>query len=230
MAVRGLKKHATSERLGAPLAGLLTCGQCGGSMYYRNHGEGYLCGTYVRGHGCHFCFVPETWINAKVSTLVIKICGGSLEAITEAVRKRLETERKPDTNGLKRKLEILDGRIETALERLLIVNARLVPDLETKLLEMREDRDRLAAELKAASKPTAPKNHIEIAAKLWALGTVLRDSNPAVARARLKEMFSTIRLDFKHDGSTGRGQKYVLVGGVAFGREEGDKWRFSAGD
>lgn len=226
--MRQLKRHSTGERPGAALAGLLKCGRCGETMYFKTHSKGYLCGKYVRGHGCSHCFVAEDRIQKAVSNLIINICGGSLDAVTKAIKKKLESEKRPDVQGLKASLTATDAKIARAMDRLLIVNSRLVPELESRIMEMREARGRIADQLNAASKQVKTANAEEIAAKLWQLTTVLTTCNPAVARARLSEMFESIKLDFEHVGTTGRGDKYAFVGGTAYGRKDGDSWRFQA--
>lgn len=228
--VRGLKRQPMGSRPGAALAGLLKCGRCGESMYWRTHSRGYLCGKYVRGHGCSFCFIAEDRINRIIGDLIVKICGGSLDALTAAIRKKLETERRPDIEGLKASLTALDAKISKAMDRILTVNQRLVADLEARVMQMQEQRAKLANQVKEAGKKSKPADAAKIAERIWQLTSILKTCEPSIVRTKLCEIFESIRLDFEPAGETGRGVKYQFVGGVASGRNDGDFWEFSAGN
>lgn len=215
------KPHANRGNSGAPLAGLLTCGRCGGRMYsqslQKKSGQrtpNYICGSYMMGKGCGYCFVGQKRIYKIVmESLRERFCGGSLNALKAKLLAR-EAERLKERSKLseRRRLERLEKRLQSATERLLIVDSSLFRELEKQVLAMRDERNSLAAAINAASGDPAVST-ATIAEELWRITSADSAASSATVRSGLRTFVSEIRLEFSTGKKTGRGQSFDFTGG-----------------
>jgi hypothetical protein len=215
---------------GAPLAGLVKCGKCGGPMYARTVGkaESYLCASYSQKGKCGHCAVHRGPLLKAIATKLRQhLLMGSPEQLERAIQKELDRRREPtiDTKATAKKLATLDRQIERASGRLLIVDEALVPDLQKQLLALKDRRAQLAATAEPSAKrlPSAKA----IAARLWELDRILAEAPATTIRAALAEFVSEIRLDFEELPGNYRGRRFGFVGGtIRFcteGRKEGGR-------
>jgi site-specific DNA recombinase len=214
------KPHATVGNSGAPLSGLLVCGQCGGPMYSQSlqraagqKNPNYICSSYMLGKGCGYCFVSQKTIHNLVAAKIREdIVGSSFERLKDRIRKMLNEQSSANAGASeKTRLAKLDRQIDAASQRLLIVNQRLFAQMESKLLEMKEQRDRMAEAIHKTENPRIGTVD-EYAQKLWDLSTIFETSEASFVRARLREFITHIRLDFRIGKKTGRGQSYDFLG------------------
>ena len=212
-----IKAHARKGSEGAPLASLLFCGRCGSPMYavcYAGRGPAYLCSRNHMKGGCGHCKVPQAPALAMVANIIReRVLQGSLEALEAAIARQLGKRDQPDEReDLAGQLADVDRKIANATERLVSVDAELVPIVETKLLSLKRQRAELSAALKV--KPKQQRDHKAIAAQIWRLDEVLSKGSPAKVRLALSKIVKRITLNFEPGKRTGRGQSYVFTGGT----------------
>jgi len=225
------------------LAGLVKCGDCGGSMGGRlaRRKPVYRCRLYhASGTACCYCnTIPEAPL---VEVVRRKIQERYLsETALARLRRTLETEQdrtapKPrDLARLRREVENLDHKIDNAETAVLDAPQNSRAGLYRKLEELNTERDRLKAELQAqASRQAAPqrKDGSEVEAAIEALrkmGDALRDADPA----KTKQLLSTIvvRIDcyFDHrETDGGRKTSEFTYGEIKVRPDVGSGW--SSGD
>jgi DNA invertase Pin-like site-specific DNA recombinase len=221
-----LKPHWRNDSEGAPLAGLLRCGRCGGPMYaqsmQRKAGQkspNYICGTYKKGHGCGYCSVGQKALLLAVARIIReRVLMGSVEALEAAIAKQLKSRQAivaAVDPSLPKRLRELDRKIENATDRLVSVDPALVPTVEKKLLALQLERSQLIGQQKAARGPTRnaddPKR---IAAGIWQLDAILAKGSPSKVRAALSRIVASVVLDFKPGKKTGRGQAFDFSKGT----------------
>jgi DNA invertase Pin-like site-specific DNA recombinase len=193
------------------LSGLLVCGSCGARMI--GHGPKgdrfYHCGSYhqqVR-HACFYNRVRETGVlGAIVGKLQEVILNPeNLERLRDEVRRQEEAERqeRPGRQAeLERQLKELAQKIQKATDRLLFVEADLMPECATALRGLKEERDRLTAELEALRKPTTARAEVEeviqtVEQQMKRLREAVVESDPSLVRAVLQDMVSKVELHFE---------------------------------
>lgn len=220
------KPHWRKDSEGTPLAGLLYCGRCGKIMYgqslQRRAGQrfpNYICSTYHKGRGCGYCFVQQAAILRTVARIirerVLQTSYKKLEkAIGREIERRAAQAERVDDQSIERQIAALDKKIENATERLVSVDESLVPTVERKLLEMRREREELAARLAPAPCRQEKLDPRQVAAKVRELEEILAIGSPAKVRLALSKIVSRITLDFKPSKQTKRGKKFAFVKGT----------------
>ena len=96
------------------------------------------------------------------------------------------------------------------MDRIVTVNASLVASVETKLLELKAERKRVAASLRPATKAKGDHDARQIAARIWELDRILEKGSPAKVRQALSRIISQITLEFSPGKVTKRGQGFYL--------------------
>ena len=216
------KSYTRGNGEGAPLAGLLYCGRCGAPMYscrFRDAWAIYKCSTYHNKGQCGHCAVDQVRtldvIAAKIRDRVLL---GSMDRLEEAIKresKRREEESPVvDKAAIRRRLAALDTKITNATDRLVTVDASLMPDVEAKLIELKHQRADLAAELEMTPPEMPPVDAKAIAEKIWQLDAILKKGSPAATRAALSKIIDRVVLDFEESGSTAKRRCFVFTGGT----------------
>ncbi|HEX3999423.1 MAG TPA: recombinase family protein [Pirellulales bacterium] len=220
------KPHWRKESQGTPLAGLLYCGRCGKVMYgqslQRKAGQkfpNYICSTYHKGRGCGYCSVQQEAILRTVAQVirerVVQTSYKDLQkAIAREIERRAAQAEVVDDQGVQRQIAALDKKIENATERLVSVDDSLVATVEKKLIEMRRERDGLAAKLAPVTCRQEKLDPKQVAAKIKELEEILANGSPAKVRQALSKIVSRITLDFTPSKQTKRGQKFAFVNGT----------------
>jgi DNA invertase Pin-like site-specific DNA recombinase len=207
--------HRRPRGAGYLLGGLLRCGHCGGRMHgskntvtpgrrlYRR----YVCGTFVMTGGCGGQSMREDHI---LPALVCKIrdlylAPERLDALRHELRRQLEERKQAPSKGaaqLRKKVEKLDAEIRQGARNLLRAGDN-IDLLNAELSTLRQERDRLAAELATAERcgagPTADTARTVEAAigKLAALREELDKADPDRLGAVLGELVSHVDLYFE---------------------------------
>ena len=210
------KPHATSGNSAAPLAGLLVCGRCGSSMYSQRYtrgrgGAAYICAAYHQGQGCGCCRVRQDEIHEQVAIQIRDGLGGSFDSLLTTIQSQMSAKHTVADDAVQKKhLTKLDRQIKEAKARILTINRRLVTDLECQILDMMDQRERLAAAMTVPPEPIMTSE--QLAKGLWCLPTILtsKSADPAGVRAALKSVFLKIVVDFDEGKLTKRGQGYVF--------------------
>lgn len=216
------KSYGKGDSGGAPLSGLLICGRCGANMFSQrllrkdgHYSPQYICGAYHRGVGCVCCRARQDDIHKAVFTEITQqMIGENYQALLAAVNAKLaESVEQESSSAIARKISKLEAQISSATDRLLIVDARLVSSLESRIFAMQDELTDLRAQITQA--PATPQlSASEIADWAWSLSALLQSENAPLIRARLKEMISKIVLNFEEGRKTKRGQGFVCTGGT----------------
>jgi DNA invertase Pin-like site-specific DNA recombinase len=202
--------------------GLLKCGDCGHSMtgrpYHRGQGQAiYRCHHYTTGgrDACHSNTIQETsLVDAVVRKMQMELFSeAAIGRLLVAYRKRLADRRTTapiDDGRLRKRIEVLDEQIDQGVERVLSAPEKLVTSIYAKIEKLREERDRLQAELHAAGQPetgssaTDDKKVEEAARVLRDIREAFTDSKPEEIRELLSPLVSKIELHFDHKKQGGR--------------------------
>lgn len=195
------KRHSRGS---AALSGLITCGRCGGPMYSSCDSRWnrfiYICANHNSNGTCGRCYVHQDEIHAAVAKQIRdSVLGGSRDALEAIIAKRLAAvvpKRDPKPQ-LERELTRLNKRIQNAVERLVSVEASLVPEVERKLLEMKAERQSLTEKIEATEAVQPKATPKQIADRLWRLPEVLKAAPAAESRKALSQIVKRITLEFQ---------------------------------
>ncbi len=141
-------------------------------------------------------------------------------------RKRLAARRRVvpvDDGRLRKRIEDLDRQIDQGAERVLTAPDNLVGTLYGKIEKLREQRERLQADLNAAGKPEAGSaatddEKVEEAAQILRdIREAFTDAEPEGLRGALPLIVSKIELHYKHV-QCGKKERNLLQGGTIFFR------------
>jgi len=211
------------------LAGLVRCGDCGGSMggLSRNSNAIYRCQTYHQ-TGTAACYCNTSPESPLVKVVAEKIRDQYLSE-TALVRLRREIEaklakedRQPtrrDLERLRREIDALDQKIDRGAERVLEAPDDLLPTIYRKLEETRSERDRLKAELDSLTSRESRSNGrnnkaIDRAIEaLKDLGKALSKASPKDTKELLSQIVTRIELHFEDD-TTGRKKRAFTHGDI----------------
>jgi site-specific DNA recombinase len=197
------------------LSGLLRCGHCGavlsGQTVPRKAGplRQYACSGYHfngKAH-CTMNAIPEApLVEALIGIIERDYLGdAAICRIREAIERRLvagATNGKADTKRLRSQIAELDRKIEQGADRVFSAPEGIVNALYAKLETFRVERDRLNAELQAATKPAddADQRQAKEAAAaleaLYDLRQAFKDANPADVHRLLASIVSKVELRF----------------------------------
>lgn len=225
------KPHATRKSKGAHLAGLLVCGLCDSPMYAMKDARGrpiYRCSQYHTGRGCVCCTVPQSVVHADVAARIRDYLIGDCETVEQLAAEIAvaPAEQVPDVAILRRQLKALDRQIEEAGARLLTVNAKLVPTLEAKMLELYERRDAMLVVVNAV--PEESPTPIDVASELMKLASVFDDSDAAGVRQSLSLMLSKIVARIKPNDSPTSRTKHVFDRAELIDKVSSKGWHYAS--
>ena len=152
------------------LTGLLKCGHCGSPIIAKLLRQGniqYACSHYqLRGKGV--CNPNRVWqehvLEGVLSTIEKQFLNPvNLDRLRAEIRKQAQEQANPAiAEKLRKQLASIDGKLSRASKRLLEVEADMLTTVQESIREMRAERDRLAASLKASE---TPKSRLEAAAE-----------------------------------------------------------------
>ena len=214
---------------GGRLSGLAYCSRCGSAMYCCKVTGGnryYLCGNYHhnREHAgkrkCGYCCVKlEDFEGTVFKAIRDKVLRGSRDRLVKAIevelnRRQPRTKKQPSNQA---RIAKLNKQIESATERLLLIDEDLLPTAQAKLREMVDQRDTLvAADTRQERTERRQLDAEQVADLLWELPQRLAQSEPAAARAALQRIVDRIDLDFELDKerSSAKRKRFVCTGGV----------------
>jgi hypothetical protein len=197
------------------LAGLLRCGDCGGSMggLSRSSGAVYRCRLYHQ-TGRSSCYCNTTPEGSLVEVVRRKIQERYLsETALARLRRKIEArlaerDRPPsrrELDRLEKQIEDLDRKIDRGAGRVLDAPDDLLPTIYRKLQEQRSERDRLKTELDAlTSRGKGSDRNIgsevdQATEALKSLREALRTAQPEDTRELLGSIVSKIELHFDHE-------------------------------
>src|SRR5262249_5827696 len=104
-----------------------------------------------------------------------------------------------DAHAIKRQIAAIDRKLEAAAERLLAVEASLVPVVHTAMQKLKAERQALEGKLTArvlGGKNCQPQTAAEGAAGLWKLDEILRNGDPVKVRRALVQIIDSVTIDF----------------------------------
>ena len=204
------------------LSGLLRCGHCGGPMIGRTLTSGkadrisrryYQCSRYNsfgRAHGCNPNYVRED----KMLAAVVKKLGQAYfnPTVLEGLKNEIRRQEQGETNTaservLAARLVRLDETIKTAAKRLMTEDEAFLVECRAVLIDLKEQRMKVVADLDAARAHASATEDLDtkverIAGRLAQLEAVIKNADPADARALLGEMIDRIELHFNHKPTT----------------------------
>jgi len=219
------QRKRTAHRTGHQyiFSGLLRCHDCGsllGGTTARDRSRkpyfAYHCSTYhaLGAAGCHHNEIRETDLLDVVVRKIQQHClaDQAIDRLLVAYRKRLAARRNvvpADGGRLRKQIEVLDRQIDQGAERVLSAPEKLVGTMYAKLDRLREDRDRLQAELHAAGKPETGSSAMddkkveEAARVLRDLREAFTDAKPEEIRELISPLVEKIELHYRHEPISG---------------------------
>lgn len=203
---------------GAPLAGLLFCGDCGAPLYAWKNRNLYVCSNYATMGQCKY-----NWVHMHVMLAVIAerikqdVLLGSVEKLTAAIEKVL-AKRKPipkvDLGAVRKAIADIDRKLGQAAERIMDVDASLVKAMESKMLDLQAQREALEAKLQVTPAAKRPPSAKALAEGIWTIDEVLRGGSPAAIRHALSQLVQRIEIEFiPGRGVQGKRLKNKAIGG-----------------
>lgn len=187
-----------------PLAQMLTCAHCGGTMYgTKVSGKpGYRCGTYMSDLSCAPRTVMEFVLMRRlVEVLREKVLEPETLARVRAEMQRLQQEA-GDTevnqqDGLVRKLKKLDAQIEKAEENLLEIDRENLRKAQDRLRSMKDERHTIQKEILRlkASRPQASRLE-DLAERVERLAEIMEQGQPEQVRVLIRETIAGVELRF----------------------------------
>lgn len=229
------ENRRNTSRLNArryPLASLLKCGDCKGSMGGKKSPQGpiYICRTYHQ-TGRAVCYHNRITEAPLLSAVVRKIQETyTSKAALARLRKAMETEqdrsrpRSKDVSRLRREVKALDLKIDNAETAVLDAPATIRSGLYRKLEELTANRDRLRTELDAlATQEARPERRDrseidEAISTLRKLGEALAEAGPEETKELLSSLVSKVELFFDHQDSGGGQKTSVFTHGRIYTR------------
>ena len=190
-------------------SGLVVCGHCGGKM----HGQTlwkhryYLCVN--RGAGCRYYMAREAHIEEEMLATINRVFGTAQkrDMLRKEYMKRLAKAASAfDIKAERKKLAGMDAKLSAVAERLLMLDATLLPLAQEQAKRLHEERDRLAAAI-AASERASERNHVSVAGQVamldrWAAALVRLRSAPAESRrSYYREMIESVTVWWRTGGT-----------------------------
>lgn len=209
---RGQHAHRRNGEYSAALAGMMDCGLCGAPMYafkYKNK-LGYVCSSYHRGIGCGFCRVMDGQIRERVAAVIERrVEQFSTAELTREIEAVIR-ERRAKSGGETNRLAVLDKRIRTASERILLVPPGGLEAARKSLVKMQSERDRIAA---VPHLPTTKATVTDAVLLLERLPEMLTSGSATDARECFAAVISSIQLEFELTRSSGAKRFFEWRGG-----------------
>jgi len=210
--VKQLRPHDRKSLPSSALAGLVYCGKCGQVMYQHRRSTGrqmFCCSTATQRGGCASYSTRIDKLEAVVfGKLRENLLQYNREKLLKIVRQKLKEQPKQIDNS--KQLAKLDSQIDIAAARILTIDDSLVSDVERKLLEMKSQRERLAAQ-QAAIRPQLTAE--QVVSKAWELDHILSTASPQEAREALSQVVESVTLHHEQTGGSERRRHFSLVGG-----------------
>lgn len=210
------------------LSGMAVCGCCGQRMTgapktntMQKDAYRYVCATYVKsGHrdkhagGCFYGHVDGERLERSVLDRIQRtvLSDKNLQKIETALRRKLKSRsrQQPDTKPLERKLSKLNADIDKAADRLLRADDDLMDILSPRLRELRQDRDRVASQLKNQQRQNS---------------TVIRQGSPQERRDVLLSIVDTITVEFEQEQRGSRTFSKVTGATITYNKRIRDESR-----
>ena len=160
-----------------------------------------MCGSYQARGRCRYNWVFQDVIfaivAAKVRQYLLRGSQAELEAEIEKSLAKRKAPPKVDVASVRKDIANIDRKLAAAAERIMDVDPSLVKTMESKMLELQDQREALMAKLEALpSKKSKPLSAKELAAKAWRLDDVLRNGSPSIIRNALSQLITRIDLRF----------------------------------
>ena len=194
------------------LTGIVRCQHCGSAMSGHalvrkgSKSKRYICAGYWFGGKakCSMNWIPETPLVDAMLRLIEEryLSDEAIGRIREAIERKLSTPTDAtDTKAIKRKIADLSRRLDQGADRVLSAPAGLVASIYAKLEAIREERDRLEAELQAATVLGDAKGKRESLIKeaietLKNLRVEFHRADKAACRQLLRSLVSKVELSF----------------------------------
>jgi site-specific DNA recombinase len=196
--------HHKGDGEGAPLAGLLYCGDCGSVLYSRrflSYGTAhYAC---AGGHSLGTCFHNRVDQGPMLAAVVDAIFGKVTDEDRKRIRGRVEEllkaraammgEAKPDDSA--KRLAEINRKISAAAERILTVSPAIVPTIEAKILELQQQR----ATIELARKPEPAASELTVESVMGVLNrreSIVRNGRPSEIRRELSRIVRRVTIQF----------------------------------
>ena len=238
---RGHTAHRTGHQY--VFSGLLRCGDCGGIMGGAIAKSGIISGTKGRRsysvyrcqtfhvHGRSACHCNGVGEAALLDVVLRKIqvevfSDKAIDRLLVAYRKRLAARQQTlpaDDSKVRRRIEDLDRQIDQGLDRVLRAPESLVGTLYGKIDKLRQERERLQADLSAIGQSETGVAVLDDA-KVDEAARILRDIREAFSDAKPEEirdlispLVSKIELHYRHVPN-GKKERNFLQGGTIFVR------------
>ena len=226
---KAANRKRTAPRTPTALSGLVKCGKCGGGMSGgRDRGKvDYICTNGKQKLGvCEPFRLREDEIMPEVlrvlhSEYFDKFTPETIEAIKAEIRRQVDG--KADTAETdQRQLADIERKIQKAADRLLEIDADMIPHVTASLRRLEVDRDAVRARIDAASKPSdVQANNAEqrIRTALAWLDDIeaitATDYDPGKLNRMLRQFIDKIELELTRTayGATGNRHKTTITGG-----------------
>ena len=145
-----------------PLAGILRCGHCGGLLYgrrYRKKTIWYICLNGSKADGAKPCRLYGVREDV-ILPVVVRLLTEEIETLLRQPQSQppeLATQGLGDAERkqLEARLEAVKGKIDKAVENLMLADARTRPLIDSKLKQLWEEHDALQAKLQTPEPQTA---------------------------------------------------------------------------
>lgn len=231
------------------LSGMAICGCCGQRMTgapktntRQKDAYRYVCATYMKsGHrdkhagGCFYGHVDGELLERSVLDRIQQtvLSDKNLAKIETALRRKLKSriQKQPDPKPLQRKLAKLNADIDKAADRLLRADDDLMDILAPRLRTMRQDRDRVASELKTHDRQNSIADADRIVAEsmewLNEISTVIRQGSPQERRDVLLSIVDTIEVEFEQEQRGSRTFSKVVGATITYNKRIRDESRIS---
>jgi DNA invertase Pin-like site-specific DNA recombinase len=216
------------------LSGLLVCGDCGWRLIGATY-DGkryYKCGRY-HAEGRHACYSNHVMESKVLGCLIRKLQEtmlnpANLARLREELR-RQEAERdvaRPgQTARLEKRIRELTSKVDKGMERMALIDPDLLTEYAAKVREWKEERDRLATELEALSRPAAGPDLDEMVKaaeeQLYRLREAVQEADAGMVRELLREMISKVDLHFSHTVKRRQVRSRITKGVIHLRPQEG---------
>ena len=193
----------------------------------------YMCRQYQHSGkaGCYCNSIEEgTLVQAMLGKIEsLYLSDEALDGLRESLKREQQRQREPaskvDTIRIRKRIETLDANIERGSDRIFDAPDELVPRLMDKLDELRQERDRLKADLGRTERietNDSGQDGSEIEATidvLRSLRDTMRDADPVELAELLSSFVDHVELQFDH-GSYGKIRRSTFRRGRAYLRPD----------
>ncbi|QDU18456.1 recombinase family protein [Urbifossiella limnaea] len=207
-----------------PLSQLLRCAHCGVPMYGTKQMSGgvkqaiYRCGSYFTQGRCGPRTVNERVVIEQIAQVLQSrlLVPAERERLEAEVRRQAEQRSGPDeqtVKGLRMKQAKLDANIAKATDNLLLMDADLIPTMQAKIRQWKQERATAQEELDRATRQSPAGSVAHVVGKVEQLVEVMKAGDPALVRTVVREAIERIDLRFEAVKKA-KLTRYPLSGGV----------------